>query len=301
MSKKGDSSKTESTTIALLSFSIFIATANQIMYKQTLNAFSSPHSNYGFFVNQFSSAMYTVQAVVVSGLLVWREPGSLSEALRTPQSVFLWMGVLDGASSTLATMSGAFCPGELQTILNQSIIPMTMVTSALFIQSKFKGFQLWGACLIITGAVAASSDYFLGDDNDDGAGDEGSGSRHNTGAIFIFILSILPSAWSNVYKEKTMKEGDMNEVCSPNLNPNPIPIPVPIPIPIPIPYPNSYLNLNPNPNAPCRYTQLRSCPSGKCSWVSRFCPCWPCQPWAGCHRVRWGVTCTQAGCAFGMA
>ena len=82
MSKKGDSSKTESTTIALLSFSIFIATANQIMYKQTLNAFSSPHSNYGFFVNQFSSAMYTVQAVVVSGLLVWREPGSLSEALR---------------------------------------------------------------------------------------------------------------------------------------------------------------------------------------------------------------------------
>jgi hypothetical protein len=176
-----------------------------------LNAFSSPNSNYGFFVNQFSSAMYTVQAVVVSLSLVVKSPESWSEALNTPQSVFLIMGLLDGASSTLATMSGANVPGELQTILNQSIIPMTMLTSMLTISTKFKGFQLWGALLIITGACAASSAYFMG--ADEGSGDDGGNVRKaQPVAIFVFILSILPSALSNVYKEKCMKEDDMNEV-----------------------------------------------------------------------------------------
>ena len=207
---KTEKPKQESTTIAMVAFSIFIATANQIYYKLTLNAFSSPTTNYGFFVNQFSTLMYTVQAVIVSAGLVWQQPDSWKESLKSPQSIFIIMGLLDGASSTLSTVSGAFCPGELQTILNQSIIPMTMVSAYAFIHTKFQGFQIWGSCLIILGAIVASSDYFFvsGGDDDQSA----QTTRGHPVAIMIFIMSILPSAFSNVYKEKCMKEDDMNEV-----------------------------------------------------------------------------------------
>eukprot|EP01035_Chromulina_nebulosa_P068933 gene68933-94465_t len=65
------------------------------------------------------------------------------------------MGLLDGASSTLGTIAGAFCPGELQTILNQSVIPVTMCLSYVFLGSHFKALQIWGSAFILIGALVA--------------------------------------------------------------------------------------------------------------------------------------------------
>ena len=42
-------------------------------------------------------------------------------------------------------------PGQLQTLLNQTIIPATMILSFFFIGTKFENYQLGGALLIIAG------------------------------------------------------------------------------------------------------------------------------------------------------
>lgn len=90
----------------LLLMSIFIASANTLLYKAALNAFSSPTTNYGFFANQFSILVYVFQALLFSIFILVRDPNSVKELWRIPQSVYLKMGFLDSASGTLGAIAG---------------------------------------------------------------------------------------------------------------------------------------------------------------------------------------------------
>jgi hypothetical protein len=61
--EKADKEKAEKEPmIGLLLLSIFCSAANTVSYKQTLNAFSSPTTNYSFFVSEFSIFLYILQA-----------------------------------------------------------------------------------------------------------------------------------------------------------------------------------------------------------------------------------------------
>ena len=192
--------------------------SNPLLCIVTLNAFSSPTTNYGFFVSQASTFLYTVQAAVMSAFLLWKQPQqppSLSpKKTKAPGAVahrvYVYMGVLDAGSATLGAIAGAYCPGELQTILNQMIIPVTLIGSFVLLHSRFKSYQLWGSVCIVFGTVVASSDYFLGTSRSQR--DSPQGGMTVAAAIVIYFLSVLPSAFSNIYKEKQMKLNDMNEV-----------------------------------------------------------------------------------------
>ena len=110
----GDSSKDNknkgSTIMAwLLLLSIFFATANTLLYKVVLNSYSSPTTNYGFFISQFSTFMYTIQAIIVSAIIIMRDYRSFWDMyMETPSSVFISMGLLDSASATLAAIAGTY-------------------------------------------------------------------------------------------------------------------------------------------------------------------------------------------------
>jgi hypothetical protein len=54
--------KEKAPMMGLLLLSIFCSAANTVSYKQTLNAFSSPTTNYSFFVSEFSIFLYILQA-----------------------------------------------------------------------------------------------------------------------------------------------------------------------------------------------------------------------------------------------
>jgi hypothetical protein len=127
------------------------------------------------------------------------------------QTVYLYMGSLDAASATLGAIAGAYCPGEMQTILNQMIIPMTMLGAALFLKATFAGHQVWGSALILFGAGIASADYFIHPKPNAGMS-SGTGGIAFSATIALYFMSIVPSALSNIYKERKMKELDMNEV-----------------------------------------------------------------------------------------
>mmetsp|Transcript_8447 Transcript_8447/g.12591 ORF Transcript_8447/g.12591 Transcript_8447/m.12591 type:complete len:546 (+) Transcript_8447:183-1820(+) len=224
MSNSTEKNTVSSSMLWILIGSIFMASANSILYKQALNAFSSPTSNYGFFVGQFSILLYIGQAAVVSVFVIWKNPHTLREIYNLPQSVYLYMGGLDSGSSTLGAIAGAYCPGEMQTILNQMVIPLTMIGAFTFLGSQFERYQIYGSVLILIGAAVASSDYLFypshhGSHIDPSADADApdDNQTHSGGidlpvAISIYLISVVPSALSNIYKERKMKELDMNEV-----------------------------------------------------------------------------------------
>jgi hypothetical protein len=214
MEKIFDKNKGSSGMILLLFFSIIGATANSVLFKITLNSFSSSKTNYGFFVSQFSTFLYTFQALVVSLILMWRDPVSMSSLTVKNQSVYLYMGSLDAASATLGAIAGAYCPGGMQTILNQLIIPLTMIGAVMVLGTRFDRHQIWGSSFILLGSIVASSTYLF---NSHGSSPDPSTLTDSpfmslSASITLYFFSIIPCAMSNIYKERVMKELDMNEV-----------------------------------------------------------------------------------------
>lgn len=108
--------------------------------------------------------------------------------------------------------SGVNCPGELQTVLNQMVIPITMIGAAWFLKARFESFQIWGSCFILLGAIVASSDYLLSGNGTEESETGSSTTAVVSVAVVLYTLSVVPSAVSNIYKESKMKEQDMNEV-----------------------------------------------------------------------------------------
>lgn len=170
---EAESVKQDNTMSLLVLLSILLASANIILYKMTLNSFSSSRTNYGFFVSQFSTFLYLGQAIIVSVSLLCIESkievkgnkkgfiGAFYDIFKVPQYIFFIMGFLDAGSSTLGTIAGAYCPGELQTLLNQSIIPITLVLSTYILNIRFKTFQIIGSFIILFGAGLASSGFLF--------------------------------------------------------------------------------------------------------------------------------------------
>jgi drug/metabolite transporter (DMT)-like permease len=174
--------------------------ANQLAFKSVLNKFN----NYGFFVSQWTTLLYCVQAILmVCYRLCFVKQGRLSIAdlTKVPQKVFFTMGLLDATTATLAAIGGIHTPGELQTLLNQTIIPLTMFVSRMFLGTKYKRYQITGAVLIAIGTVVASLPFLLNPDTS---------QTVSAAGIILFSASIIPTAFSNVYKESNMKTSDLD-------------------------------------------------------------------------------------------
>ena len=98
------------------------------------------------------------------------------------------------------------------------VIPVTMISAAVFLRSKFESFQIWGSLFIMMGAIVASSDYLLqtvfggADDTSHDPTVTGVSAAMASAAVTLYFISVVPSAFSNIYKESKMKEQDMNEV-----------------------------------------------------------------------------------------
>jgi drug/metabolite transporter (DMT)-like permease len=110
----------------------------------------------------------------------------------------------------------------------QLIIPITLLGS-FYMGDKFSHTQLYGCACILAGAIVASSGYlFLPHQSADNVDDMTTDTNGNDidvdnttstmhggmalpAAIILYLASVVPSAFSNIYKERRMKERDMNE------------------------------------------------------------------------------------------
>ena len=167
-----------------------------------LNSYK-PH--YEFYGNQFNVFLYVLLAALVVLHKRLRHGAHWWHKQDLPLNVLCFMGFLDAAGSILSTMGGAYTAGAVQTLLNQVIIPMTLALSFLFLGQRFTPAQSVGALIIFVGAGIAIVPSFLGGGSDPGTDDDGDGvaapPTSTVAGVLLFFSSIVPGAFSNVYKE----------------------------------------------------------------------------------------------------
>ncbi|KAJ1452690.1 hypothetical protein M885DRAFT_526018 [Pelagophyceae sp. CCMP2097] len=173
---------------------VLCSAGNALTFKRMLYAYS----DYEFFASQWNVLIYTVMAFAVV-LVKWRHNGGgWLRKQRIGGRQLSIMGWLDCASSLLSCVGGAATSGDAQTVLNQALIPMTLAMSGALLGSRYSAKQYVGALLILCGAAYAVLPALLS-----GA----AGSTTLVGAS-LYTLGVVPSAFSNVYKEAVFRDSD---------------------------------------------------------------------------------------------
>mmetsp|Transcript_82036 Transcript_82036/g.163889 ORF Transcript_82036/g.163889 Transcript_82036/m.163889 type:complete len:498 (+) Transcript_82036:230-1723(+) len=187
---------------------------NFLLFRLLYDSFGS---EYAFFVSQGVNAFYVVVGGLVlyprmwsvkrrvgAGAGVWPwtlEPrfDEITQSMRSlPQKAFMQMAVLDCAGTFLGAMGAVGTPGQIQTLLNQALIPCTMTCSALFLRSRYTTGQYGGALTILAGALIAVAPSFIGF------------TGMNAGPVMLYLASNIPMALSAVYKEHRFASDDIS-------------------------------------------------------------------------------------------
>lgn len=125
-----------------------------------------------FFANQGINFLY----VIYGGMILYPRmlftdaiPKKMRESVS--QKKFMVMGFLDACGTFLTSLGAGATPGELQPVLNQTLIPYTIIVSHLYMGARYHICEKFGAFLIVCGAVlstlssdsadSSSSGFFL--------------------------------------------------------------------------------------------------------------------------------------------
>eukprot|EP00750_Incisomonas_marina_P030117 INCI7278.1.p1 GENE.INCI7278.1~~INCI7278.1.p1 ORF type:complete len:431 (-),score=48.87 INCI7278.1:634-1926(-) len=153
-------------------------------------------SQYSFFVNQAINFLY----IIFGAFLVY--PRMLCtnditpEMRKTPHRIFLMMALLDSFGTFFISMGAVYTPGQIQPLLNQALIPLTMAFSCILVKARYNAWELVGALLMLVGA-AVSVVPTLTDSDDENA---------KWYACLIYFCSNIPMAASCVYKESIFRK-----------------------------------------------------------------------------------------------
>ncbi|KAF0695374.1 Aste57867_13808 [Aphanomyces stellatus] len=120
-----------------------------------------------------------------------------------PHYKFAIMAFLDMANSFLATLPTPHIGGNLANVLNQVTLPFNMVLSVLVLGTRYRRAHLMGAIMVLYGAFVCMIPIFRGEvalNSPD----------PSFGWILLYVIAMIPSAMSNVYKEVGLKDVDLD-------------------------------------------------------------------------------------------
>lgn len=180
---------------------ILMGCVNFLTYKVMYTAYGE---KYSFFVSQGVNFLF----VVYGGLIVY--PMQLftdkitPEMTAVPKKKFMIMGLLDCFGTFFTAMGAVYTPGQFQTLLNQCLIPLTMVASYIFLRTRYSRLQYIGAALILTGAASVVIPSIV----------TASFSRDKLRwySCIVYVMSNIPMACSAVYKEYAFKSYSINVI-----------------------------------------------------------------------------------------
>eukprot|EP01133_Synstelium_polycarpum_P015950 gene15950-18964_t len=159
---------------------------NSVLLKIVMNSFQ----NYSFFLNQLTNYGYLPIFGVAVAYKTFFTNHIPKETSDFPKYKFLIMGALDAVTGYFVVVGGVSTPGPLQQLLNQAIIPVTMIASFVILRERYSWIQVSGALVILGGVGIALVPALTG------KGESG-------GSVFwyfFYLLNVLPFALSNVYK-----------------------------------------------------------------------------------------------------
>lgn len=124
------------------------------------------------------------------------------EMKRFPHYKFAIMAFFDMIFNLTSSWPVPYLQGTIINVLSNVTLPMTMAGSILFLKTRYKGAHYLGAVLVIYGImVQLLPQLFLHENDSD------NGQNKNAGLwIPVLILSGIPAAASNVYKEIGLKD-----------------------------------------------------------------------------------------------
>jgi len=173
---------------------IVLGCCNFVLLKILYTAYGD---EYAFFVNQGVNLLYIIYGgIAVYPRWIWTKDIT-PEMVAFPHRIYFCMALLDALGTFFTAMGSSFTPGPLQPLLNQTLIPFTMLFSAIFIRTRYGLLEFVGAGLILCGAAVSTIPNFVNNDN--------------TGAtrwysIVIYFCSNIPMACSAVYKETNFND-----------------------------------------------------------------------------------------------
>jgi drug/metabolite transporter (DMT)-like permease len=170
---------------------IIVGPMNFILYKVMYSAYGDSRA---YFVSQGVNFLYVLYGGVILSIGHYR--GIITDEPNLPHTKFIIMGFLDCLGGFLAAMGANETSGSLQQLLNQTLIPFTMILSRIMLGKKSTGMQIFGSILIIFGAaiVILSSNS---------SSTDGNSSNYSWSFIsnLVYLSSNIPIGLSCVYKE----------------------------------------------------------------------------------------------------
>lgn len=163
-------------------------------------AYTSYGDQFSFFVNQGINFLYVVYGGIILYPLMLFTTTVTPEMRKFPQRRFFFLGCLDAFGTFFTAMGAVYTPGTYQTLLNQTLIPFTMLASWRILGTTYQPGSLLGALLILVGAVVAVAPTLLDADS----------SSTRWYSCGIYMMSNLPMALSAVYKETAFKDETVN-------------------------------------------------------------------------------------------
>ena len=171
---------------------LIVGPLNFVSYKIMYAAFGESRA---FFVSQGVNFLYVIYGGIIL-LMLARKGENTNPAQHIPHIKFITMGFLDSVGGFLAAMGANRTSGSMQQLLNQTLIPITMLLSWIFLGKRSGTLQLVGAVLIFLGAWVvllpssqASTSY------------DGFAVISNV----LYFMSNVPIALSCIYKEMAFR------------------------------------------------------------------------------------------------
>eukprot|EP00670_Eutreptiella_braarudii_P012340 CAMPEP_0174331680 /NCGR_PEP_ID=MMETSP0810-20121108/17690_1 /TAXON_ID=73025 ORGANISM="Eutreptiella gymnastica-like, Strain CCMP1594" /NCGR_SAMPLE_ID=MMETSP0810 /ASSEMBLY_ACC=CAM_ASM_000659 /LENGTH=172 /DNA_ID=CAMNT_0015447631 /DNA_START=113 /DNA_END=628 /DNA_ORIENTATION=- len=119
--------------------------------------YASYGGRYAYFASQGVNVLYLVFGGMVLYPLMCCTNQITAAERNTPglHRKFFIMGVLDCFGTFLAAIGNVYTPGQYQPLLNQTLIPLTLLFSFLGLGTRFRRLEVTGALLIMLGACCS--------------------------------------------------------------------------------------------------------------------------------------------------
>ncbi|CAE8630246.1 unnamed protein product [Polarella glacialis] len=187
--------------LAVICGLVLLGGFNFALLKVTYTAYGDRRA---FFVNQAINLLY----IFYGGIILYPRmllTNCVTKEMRVfPKKHFLVMGTLDSLGTFLTCLGATYTPGSLTPLLNQLLIPFTMIVSAIGLRLKSRWQEKLGAGLIACGACLSVIPGLLSAANSSALG--GIVFEARWYAIVFYTLSNVPMAMSSCYKEATFEQ-----------------------------------------------------------------------------------------------
>ena len=145
---------------------------------------------------------------MVLGIAEWR--GEIDDDMRnTSHAKFLVMASCDGLAGFLAAMGAVHTSGAMQQLLNQTLIPFTMLMSFILLGKMSSTQHIIGSGVILLGVGVVLAPHIFGNNTEPIM-------RHSHTVILVssivYCLSNLPFAVAFVYKEFGFKDLNIHPI-----------------------------------------------------------------------------------------